>query len=114
MGTLGRLIGIGVILMAASFALLAAPSIDGLLAGTVNILPLGLTPVVITFDHKPTSSDFLMLQSLGIRGGRVLNQLPIVLTSINKVQLNSLKTKAGIRSLYANRTFKLLDFEGRT
>ncbi|MFL6468706.1 MAG: S8 family serine peptidase [Pyrinomonadaceae bacterium] len=114
MGTLGRLMGFGVILMAASFALMAAPSIDGLLASKVNALPLGLTPVVITFDHKPINSDFLMLQSIGIRGGRVLNQLPIVLTSINKVQLNSLKTKAGIRSLYANRTFKLLDFEGRT
>jgi subtilisin family serine protease len=114
MRTLGRLLGIGVVLMAASFALMAAPSVDGLLAGRVNALPLGLTPVVITFDHKPTNSDFLMLQSLGIRGGRVLNELPIVLTSINKVQLNSLKTKAGIRSLYANRTFKLLDFEGRT
>jgi subtilisin family serine protease len=114
MRTLGRLLGIGVILMAASFALMAAPSVDGLLETKINALPLGLTPVVITFDHKPTNSDFLMLQSLGIRGGRVLNQLPIVLTSINKVQLNSLKTKAGVRSLYANRTFKLLDFEGRT
>ena len=114
MRTLGRWFGVGVILMTASFALMAAPSIDTLLASKVNAMPLGLTPVVITFDHKPTNSDFLMLQSLGIRGGRVLTQLPIVLTSINKLQLNSLKTKAGIRSLYANRTFKLLDFEGRT
>ena len=114
MRTLGRWLGIGVIMMAASLALMAAPSIDSLLASKVNALPLGLTPVVITFDHNPTSSDFLMLQSLGIRGGRVLNQLPIVLTSINKLQLNSLKTKTGIRSLYADRTFKLLDFEGRT
>jgi len=55
-----------------------------------------------------------MLQTLGIRGGRVLNQLPIVLTSINASQFNALKTKPSIKSLYANRTFKLLDREGRT
>ena len=114
MRTLGRLISVIVVVVAAAYALVAAPTVDGLLASKVNALPLGLTPVVITFDHKPTNSDFLMLQSLGIRGGRVLNQLPIVLTSINKLQFNSLKTKAGIRSLYTNRTFKLLDFEGRT
>lgn len=114
MKTLGRLLGVLLVIGAAAYALVAAPTVDGLLASKVNALPLGLTPVVITFDHKPTNSDFLMLQSLGIRGGRVLNQLPIVLTSVNRVQLNSLKTKAGIRSLYANRTFKLFDFEGRT
>ena len=114
MGTLGRMVWIGVIMVAAANALVAAPSIDGLLATKINAAPLGLTPVVITFDHKPANSDFVMLQSLGIRGGRFLNELPIVLTSINRTQLNALKTKAGIRSLYANRTFKLLDFEGRT
>ena len=114
MGTLGRMVWIGVIMVAAANALVAAPSIDGLLATKINAAPLGLTPVVITFDHKPVNSDFVMLQSLGIRGGRFLNELPIVLTSINRTQLNALKTKAGIRSLYANRTFKLLDLEGRT
>ncbi|PYS87322.1 MAG: hypothetical protein DMF62_12830 [Acidobacteria bacterium] len=114
MGTLGRMVWIGVIMVAAANALVAAPSIDGLLATKINAAPLGLTPVVITFDHKPVNSDFVMLQSLGIRGGRFLNELPIVLTSINRTQFNALKTKAGIRSLYANRTFKLLDLEGRT
>ena len=92
----------------------AAVSVDGLLTSKVNALPLGLTPVVITFNHQPSAADFNMLRSLGITGGRYLNQLPIVLTSINRVQFNALKTKANVRSLYANRTFKLLDREGRT
>jgi serine protease AprX len=69
---------------------------------------------VITFDHSVTNNDFLMLQTLGIRGGRYTQVLPIVLTSINRTQFNALKTKPGVRSLYANRTFRLLDFEGRT
>src|SRR5678810_1103565 len=92
----------------------AAVSVDTLLNSQVNALPLGLTPVVITFNQQPTTSDFNMLRSLGITGGRYLNQLPIVLTSINRVQLNALKTKPSIKSLYANRKFKLLDLEGRT
>ncbi|HEX6126426.1 MAG TPA: S8 family serine peptidase [Pyrinomonadaceae bacterium] len=92
----------------------AAVSVDNLLASNVNANPLGLTPVVITFQHQPSSADFNMLRSLGITGGRYLNQLPIVLTSINRLQFNALKTKANVRSLYANRTFRLLDREGRT
>ncbi len=114
MRTLGRWFGVGIVIVAAAFALVAAPSVDRLLETKINASPLGLTPVLITFDHQPKSGDFLMLQSLGIRGGRYLNQLPIVLTSINRTQFNALKTKAGIRSLYANRTFKLFDLEGRT
>ena len=69
---------------------------------------------MITFDHSVTNNDFLMLHSLGIRGGHYTKALPIVLTSINRTQFNALKTKPGIRSLYANRTFRLLDLEGRT
>lgn len=92
---------------------LAASSIDSLLSQKINNLPLGLTPVVITFDHMPNNSDFLMLRSLGISGGYYLNELPIVLTSINKIQFNSLKTKNGIVSLYANRIFQPLNNESR-
>ncbi len=103
-----------IVTIAASVSVLAAPSVDSLLAAKINASPLSLTPVVITFDHRVTSTDFLMLQSLGIRGGRYTQALPIVLTSINRIQFNVLKAKPGVRSLYANRTFRLLDFEGRT
>ncbi|MEO7658443.1 MAG: S8 family serine peptidase, partial [Pyrinomonadaceae bacterium] len=109
-----NMLAIAVITFTVNLTILAAPSIDGLLSSQINASPLALTPVVITFDHKPTSADFLMLRSLGITGGRYLEQLPMVLTSINKTQFNALKTKSGIRSMYANRRFKLLDREGRT
>ena len=108
------LITAAIILISAGFSANAAVSVDNLLSTRINALPLGLTPVVITFEQRPTTSDFNMLRSLGITGGRVMNQLPIVLTSINRVQFNALKTKPNVRSLYANRLFKLLDREGRT
>jgi serine protease AprX len=103
-----------ILTLAISVSVSAAISVDSLLISRVNALPLGLTPVIITFDHKPANADFLMLRSLGITGGRYTQELPIVLTLINKAQLNALKSKPGIRSLYANRTMKLMDLEGRT
>src|SRR5215510_3319921 len=109
-----KALAVVLVTIAASVSVIAGPSVDGLLAARINALPLSLTPVVITFDHNVTSGDFLMLQSLGIRGGRYTKALPIVLTSINRTQFNALKAKPGVRSLYANRTFRLLDLEGRT
>lgn len=109
-----RLFAAVILTVSATVLANAAVSIDSLLASKINASPLGLTPVVITFAQKPTSTDFNMLRSLGITGGRYLNQLPIVLTSINRVQFNALKTKPNVKSLYANRTFKLMDRESRT
>jgi subtilisin family serine protease len=92
----------------------AAPSIDRLLNRQIAASPLKLTPVVITFDHKVGNPDFTMLKTLGITGGVYLSELPIVLTKVNQAQFNVLRQKSGIRSLYANRTFKLLDLESRS
>jgi subtilisin family serine protease len=111
---LSRIFFSAIILIAAASWAAAAPSIDGLLRTRVTASPLSLTPVVITFNSKPGNAEFAMLQSLGITGGRYLNELPVVLTSINQAQFNALRTKNNIRSLYANRTFDLMDLEGRT
>ncbi|MBA3353119.1 MAG: S8 family serine peptidase, partial [Blastocatellia bacterium] len=114
MRTLFTIFAAAVIAVSGIFTANAAVSVDSLVTTQVNASPLAATPVVITFEQRPTASDFTMLHSLGITGGRYLNQLPIVLASINRTQLNALITKPGVRSVYANRTFKLLDREGRT
>ena len=75
-----NILAVVVLIIAANIAISAAVSVDRLLASQVNAVPLSLTPVIITFNHKPASADFAMLQSLGITGGRYLSQLPIVLT----------------------------------
>src|SRR5688572_14572655 len=105
--------GFAVLVSVLSFQLvsMALPKVDALLSQKINALPLGLTPVVITFNSKPTSADFLMLRTLGITGGYKTGELPMVLTLINKTQLNALKQKSNIRSLYANRIFKPLNNE---
>ena len=109
-----NILAIAVITLTVSVAISAAPSVDALLTSQINATPLSPTPVIITFDHQPAAADLAMLSALGIRGGTYLSQLPIVLTSVDRVQFNALKTKPGIRSLYANRMFRLLDREGRT
>ena len=107
--------GIAALVLVLSFqlVLLAAPKVDGLLNQQVNAAPFSLTPVVITFNSKPTSADFLMLRSLGITGGYKTSELPMVLTLVNKTQFNALKQKSNIRSLYANRIFRSFNNESR-
>ncbi len=104
-----NLLGTFLLVLVLAFSCLAVPSVDKLLNQQVLTAPFGYTPVVITFNSKPTNSDFLMLKSLGITGGQFTKELPIVLTSINKAQFDALKQKSNIRSLYANHIFKLFD-----
>jgi subtilisin family serine protease len=94
-------------------AALAAPSIDSELAQQIAKAPVAATPVIITFNHQPTSADFLQLKALGIKGGYYLNLLPMVLTAINKAQLDALSHRSDVRSLYANTTLPLLDDRSR-
>ena len=103
-----------ILMIAANLSVSAAVSVDRLLVSQVNAAPLSLTPVIITFDHKPAAVDFAMLQSLGIVGGRYLTQLPMILTAVNLAQFNALKSKPGVVSLYANRTMHPFDLESRT
>jgi len=91
----------------------ASPSVDRMLLQQVNSAPLALKPVIITFDHRLTGADFLMLKSLGISGGWKLQELPIVLTKINKAQFNALSRRSDIKSLYGNHIFKPLNNESR-
>ena len=91
----------------------AATSVDPLLVQRVNAEPLSLTPLVITYDHQPTAADLSALRMLGINGGMVLDQLPMILTAVNKPQLDGLNRLSGIRSLYANRRFPLMTNESR-
>jgi subtilisin family serine protease len=108
------ILAIAIVILAAEFSASAAVSIDRLLTAQLAANPLALTPVIITYDHKPASADFTLLKSLGIVGGRYLSQLPMVLTKVNLAQFNALKSKPGVVSLYANHTLHVLDLEGRT
>jgi len=103
------LLSVFILLIILTTSALAAVSVDRLLQQQVVASPLNFQPVVITFDHRPTNADFLMLKALGITGGRYTRELPIVLTKINKTQFDALRQKSGIRSLYANHIFEAFD-----
>jgi len=102
-----------VLTMALAEPVVAAPSIDPHLSSAVNSAPLALTPAIITYHESPDAADLTELSALGITGGVVLNELPMVQTAINKAQLDALRSKPGIASLYGNRLYGLLTNESR-
>lgn len=96
-----------------AMAVVAKPTVDAALSRQLKASPLALTQVIITYRRQPTSADFAILKSLGIRGGVYLDQLPMVLTAINKAQFDALSKRSDIRSLYSNGRLPLLDDKSR-
>src|SRR5688572_11631538 len=96
-----------VLLMAGATAATAAPSVDPVLAQLFQAAPLSTHAVVITFGRQPGAADLASLQQLGIKGGIVLQRLPMVLTGINRAQFDLLRSRADIVSLYANQVMEL-------
>src|ERR1044072_7831563 len=92
---------------------LAAPRVDSVLTKQINLAAAKLTAVLITYDQQPSSAAFTRLKLRGIKGGVYLDQLPMLLTFINKTQLNALAKRSDIRSLYANRKMQLFDDRSR-
>lgn len=91
----------------------AAPSIDPHLSEAIASAPLALTPAIITYHDSPDAADIAALRMLGITGGVVLNELPMVQTALNGTQFEALRSKPEIASLYGNRMYGLLTNESR-
>ncbi|HWT01545.1 MAG TPA: S8 family serine peptidase [Pyrinomonadaceae bacterium] len=70
-------------------------------------------PAVITYRSRPAAADFTRLQSIGIKGGFALKELPMVIARLNAAQLSVLQTQPGVRSVYANRIMKTFTNESR-
>jgi serine protease AprX len=70
-------------------------------------------PVVITYESRPASTEFNRLQSIGIKKGVALKELPMVIAPMNAVQLAAVKTQPGVRSISANRIMKTFLNESR-
>jgi serine protease AprX len=70
-------------------------------------------PAVITYRSRPSTAEFNRLQSIGIKKGFALRELPMVIAPLNAVQLASLKTQPGVRSISANRMMKTFTNESR-
>lgn len=70
-------------------------------------------PVVITYSARPSVTEFNRLQSIGIKKGFALRELPMVIAPMNALQLASVKTQPNVRSISANRILKLFTNESR-
>ncbi|HYG81247.1 MAG TPA: S8 family serine peptidase, partial [Pyrinomonadaceae bacterium] len=88
--------------------------IDPLLVKYFATVPAGATaPAVITYRTRPAAADFTRLQSIGVKGGFALKELPMVIARLSAAQLTALQTQPGVRSVYANRIMKTFTNESR-
>ena len=88
--------------------------IDPLLTRHFNLSAAGTSvPVVITYGARPSTTEFNRLQSIGIKKGVALRELPMVIAPMNALQLAAVKTQPGVRSISANRIMKTFMNESR-
>jgi subtilisin family serine protease len=92
----------------------AAVVVDPTLAQQVAANPLGRTDVVITYHQAPGAADLTRLTLLGISGGIVLSDLPMVLTAVTRQQFDALRASSAVKSLYANHRFELFSNRSRS
>jgi serine protease AprX len=93
--------------MAAGLPALNGARVDPLLTSFLSAKAAGTkTPVVITYKQQPGAGDFSRLQSLGILKGYVCQQLPMVITDMNLIQLTQLRSQSNVKSIWANRLMK--------
>ncbi len=85
----------------------SAASIDPLLTSFFSTSAVGATvPVVITYDHMPAATEISSLRAEGINKGFVLRALPMVIVDMNLTQLQAVRTKPGVISVWGNRVLK--------
>jgi subtilisin family serine protease len=70
-------------------------------------------PVVITYSSRPSVTEFNRLQSIGIKKGFALRELPMVIAPMNALQLAAVKLQPNVRSISANRIMKTFTNESR-
>ena len=71
-------------------------------------------PAVITYQSMPRKAELDMLQSVGIKKGFALRELPMVIAPLNAAQLAAVRTQPGVRSIWANRIMKTFTNESRS
>lgn len=89
-------------------------SLDPELAWLLNTLPdSSAVNVFLVFYGMPTASDFDSIRSVGIFGGTIFNNLPMVLVNAAKSQIVALSTLPSVRTIYSNKTFEFFTHDTR-
>lgn len=86
-------------------AAIAAPSIDPDLKAELSAAPLTPQAAIITYESRPGAFELQRLAAAGIKGGVVMNNLPMVLTAIDRSQLAAVQSQPGVLSVYGNHVY---------
>ncbi len=89
-------------------------SLDLELLSLVSTLPdTSSINVIVTYRAAPTPADLADLQALGIPGGTLFRQLPMVVVNATKNQIAAMAALPAVRSVFANRTLSFFDATSR-
>ncbi|PYT37978.1 MAG: hypothetical protein DMF52_00920, partial [Acidobacteria bacterium] len=69
--------------------------------------------VIVTYRAAPTALDLANLMALGIPGGTIFRQLPMVVINATRDQIVRIAALPAVRSVFANRTLSFFDAESR-
>jgi serine protease AprX len=106
--------GAQVVGVAAPTVAVKGAKVDPLLVSHLGQSAAGTAvPAIITYQSMPLKAELDRLQSLGIRKGFALRELPMVIAPVNAAQLAALQTQPGVRSVWGNRIMKPFTNESR-
>src|SRR5262245_59968849 len=90
-------------------------SFDPELAWLLNTLPADTSAinVFVAFHRMPTASDFDALRSVGIIGGTVFNNRPMVIINATKAQIAAISALRSVRTIYSNKTLEFFTHDTR-
>src|SRR3989454_3514279 len=69
--------------------------------------------VFVVFHRMPAPSDFDALRAVGVFGGTIFNNLPMVLIDATRSQIAAISTLPSVRTIYSNKTCQFLTHDTR-
>ncbi|HYO90035.1 MAG TPA: S8 family serine peptidase, partial [Pyrinomonadaceae bacterium] len=100
--------------VAAPTVALSGAKIDPLLASHLSAGVGAVAPAIITYQKMPMKAELDRLQSVGIKKGFALKELPMVIAPVNAAQLAAVQAQPGVRSIWGNRIMKPFTNESRS
>ena len=82
-------------------------SVDLTLLSQLSVLDTSSLNVIVTYENKPTTEDLKRLTEIGIIGGTIFRELPMVVVNATKPQVRRIVSFPGVSSIWANQNTAL-------
>lgn len=62
--------------------------------------------VIVTYAQKPGSTELAALKAIGVQGGQLFQELPMIAATMTKDQIQQVASFSGIESIYMDKPFQ--------